>query len=62
MEDMMDGVKTRTLGGVLSVEPEPRRAVRRGRKAWIVRIGWRRCVLKRSAKLDGGIVAIGEVW
>jgi hypothetical protein len=39
-----------------------RRDVRSGRKAWIVRIGWRRWVLKRSAKLEGGIVAIGEVW
>jgi hypothetical protein len=61
MEEMMDGVKTRTFGGVFSADV-PRRAVRSGRKAWIVRIGWRRWVLKRSAKLDGGMVAIGEVW
>lgn len=62
MDEMMDGVKTRTLGIGRSLSAGPRRAVRRGRKAWIVRIGWRRCVLKRSAKLDGGMVAIGEVW
>ena len=38
------------------------RDVRRGRKDWMVRIGCRRWVLKRSAKLDGGIVAMGDVW
>lgn len=62
MEDMMDGVKTRTLGGVHFSPGGHRRLVRRGRKAWIVRMGCRRWVLKRSAKLDGGMVAIGEVW
>jgi hypothetical protein len=61
IEEMMDGVKTRTFGG-WNFSAGPRRAVRRGRKAWIVRIGWRRWVLNRSAKLEGGIVAIGEVW
>lgn len=63
MEEMMEGVKTRTFGDGRSLSVAGlRRVVRRGRKAWIVRIGWRRWVLKRSAKLDGGMVAIGEVW
>jgi hypothetical protein len=71
MEEIMDGVKTRTLGvfvvalSLLLLYGEGlgvRREVRSGRKAWTVRIGCNRCVLKRSAKLDGGIVAIGEVW
>lgn len=61
MEEMMDGVKTRTLGG-WNFSAGLRRAVRSGRNACIVRMGWRRWVLKRSAKLDGGIVAIGDVW
>lgn len=60
MDEMMDGVKTSTFGGDFS--PGPRRAVSNGRKAWMERIGWRRWVLKRSAKLEGGMVAIGEVW
>lgn len=63
MEEMMDGVKTRTLG-VADFSPYVGviRDVRSGRKDWMVRIGCRRWVLKRSAKLEGGIVAIGEVW
>lgn len=77
MEEMIEGVKTSTLGDgvsvtVLSLSPSllgveggggggARRDVRSGRKAWIVRTGCSRCVLKRSAKLEGGIVAIGEV-
>lgn len=76
MEEIMEGVKTRTLGafaGLVVVvvvvmgesssflEGGERRAVRSGRKAWMVRIGWRRWVLKRSAKLEGGMVAMGEV-
>lgn len=61
MDEMMEGVKTRTLGG-WNCSEGPRRAVKRGRKAWMVRMGWSRCVLKRSAKLDGGMVAMGEVW
>lgn len=63
MEEMTDGVKTSTFGLGLSLsDGGPRRVVRTGRKAWMVRIGWRRWVLNRSAKLDGGIVAMGEVW
>jgi hypothetical protein len=63
IDEMMEGVKTRTLGlGRSLSEGGARRAVRRGRKAWIVRMGWRRWVLKRSAKLEGGIVAMGDVW
>lgn len=62
MEEIMDGVKTRTLGGSHLSPTGCRREVRSGRKAWIVRIGWRRWVLKRSAKLEGGMVAMGEVW
>ena len=61
MEEMMEGVKTMTLGGGFSLGVESL-AVRRGRKAWMVKMGWSRWVLKRSAKLDGGMVAIGEVW
>ncbi len=57
----MDGVNTKTFG--LTLSPAGlKRAVRSGRKACIVRIGWSRWVLKRSAKLEGGMVAIGEVW
>lgn len=76
MDEMMEGVNTRTLGlfaPVCSPLPLPpgcvggagrgvKRDVRSGRKAWMVRIGCRRCVLKRLAKLEGGIVAMGEVW
>lgn len=61
MDEMMEGVKTSTFGGVFSAEV-PRRAVRSGRKDWMVKMGCRRWVLKRSAKLEGGIVAIGLVW
>lgn len=60
MDEMMDGVKTSTRGEDRSEVVS--RAVSRGRKAWMVRIGLRRCVLKRSAKLEGGMVAMGEVW
>ena len=38
------------------------RDVRSGRKDWIVRMGCNRWVLKRSAKLEGGMVAMGDVW
>jgi hypothetical protein len=62
MEEIMEGVKTRTLGGTQRSPMGLRRDVRSGRKAWMVRMGWRRWVLKRSAKLEGGMVAIGEVW
>lgn len=61
MDEMTDGVKTSTLGGDFS-PADVSLAVRRGRKACMVRMGWRRCVLKRSAKLEGGMVAIGDVW
>lgn len=62
IEEMMDGVKTRTLG-VADFSPEGViLLVSSGRNDWIVSIGWRRWVLNRSAKLEGGIVAIGEVW
>lgn len=72
MEDIMEGVKTNTLGGdgpdselgdrELEGLELLRRAVRRGRKDWMVKIGFKRWVLKRSAKLEGGMVAMGEVW
>lgn len=62
MDEMMLGVKTRTLGGVHFSPTGCRRVVRSGRNAWMVRIGCRRCVLKRSAKLEGGMVAMGDVW
>jgi hypothetical protein len=40
MEEMMDGVRTRTLGLGRSLSPGGlSRAVRRGKKAWMVRIG-----------------------
>lgn len=58
---MMEGVKTRTFGGVHFSPIGLRRDVRSGKNAWMVRIGCRRWVLKRSAKLDGGMVAMGEV-
>lgn len=35
--------------------------MRRGRKVWSVRIGVRRRVLRRSFRVDGASVAIGEV-
>jgi hypothetical protein len=35
--------------------------VRRGRNVWSVRIGVRRRVLRRSFRVDGTSVAIGEV-
>ena len=41
MDDIMEGVKTRTLGGVESPLGLSR-AVRRGRNAWMVRMGLRR--------------------
>lgn len=62
MEEMIDGVKTSTFGGVCFSPTGCRRAVRRGRKAWIVTIGWRMWVLNTSAKLLGGMVAMGDVW
>lgn len=61
MEEMIDGVKTRTLGGDFP-PVDVSFVVSNGKKAWMVKMGWRRCVLNRSAKLEGGIVAIGEVW
>lgn len=66
MLDIMLGVKTRTFGVLgcagFFFSGGVRRDVRSGRNDWMVRIGCRRCVLKRSAKLEGGIVAIGLVW
>lgn len=62
MEEMMDGVNTRTFGGIHFSPMGLRRDVSSGRKAWMVSIGCRRCVLKRSAKLEGGMVAMGDVW
>lgn len=62
MDEMIEGVKTRTFGGSHFSPIGCSREVRSGRKAWIVRMGCKRCVLNRSAKLEGGIVAIGEVW
>jgi hypothetical protein len=35
------------------------RGRRRRKRVWI---GWSRWVLKRSAKFEGGIVAMGDVW
>jgi hypothetical protein len=62
MEEMMDGVKTRTLGGTHFSPTGLSLDVSSGRKVWMVRMGCSRCVLKRSAKADGGIVAMGDVW
>jgi hypothetical protein len=62
IDEMMEGVKTRTLGGIHFSPMGFKRDVSSGRNAWIVRIGWRRWVLKRSAKFEGGIVAMGDVW
>jgi hypothetical protein len=62
IDEMIEGVKTRTLGGIHFSPMGFKRDVSRGKKAWMVRIGWRRWVLKRSAKLEGGMVAIGDVW
>lgn len=39
MDDMMDGVKTRILGGGFSAPEEVSLAVRSGRNAWMVRMG-----------------------
>lgn len=61
IDEMMDGVKTRTLGGIHLSPMGWSREVRSGRKAWIVMMGWSRWVLKRSENLEGGIVAIGDV-
>lgn len=61
MDDIIDGVKTRTFGVVWVSPWGDMREVRRGRKDWIVSIGCSRCVLKRSAKEEGGMVAIGDV-
>lgn len=62
IEDIIDGVKTNTFGGVCFSPTGRKRAVRSGRKACIVTIGWRIWVLNTSAKLLGGMVAMGEVW
>lgn len=58
----MDGVKTRTFDEDVLLPVDDSFDVKRGRNACMVKMGFRRCVLKRSAKLDGGIVAMGEVW
>jgi hypothetical protein len=39
MDDVMEGVKTRTLGGGFSAAEEVSLAVRSGRNAWMVRMG-----------------------
>jgi hypothetical protein len=44
MDEMMEGVNTRTFGGTHFSPIGFRRDVRRGRNAWIVRIGWSRWV------------------
>lgn len=62
IEEMMDGVNTSTFGGTGFSPIGVRREVSSGRNAWIVSMGWRRWVLNRSAKLEGGMVAMGEVW
>lgn len=62
MEEIMDGVNTRTFGGTHFSPIGWSRDVNSGKNDCIVRIGCRRCVLKRSAKLDGGMVAMGDVW
>lgn len=62
MEEMMEGVKTRTLGGTHFSPMGPSLDVSSGRNVWMVRMGCSRWVLKRSAKADGGMVAMGEVW
>lgn len=61
-DEIIDGVKTRTFGFTGSSAVGRSLVVRSGKNAWIVRMGCKRCVWKRSAKLEGGIVAIGEVW
>jgi hypothetical protein len=62
MDEIMEGVKTRTLG-LVGVSPGGViREVRRGKNDWMVRIGCKRWVLKRSANEDGGMVAMGDVW
>jgi hypothetical protein len=66
-EGMMVGVRTRTEGlGVVGGGPglrygwERGRDVRRGRKVWRVRMGVRTRVLRRSLRVEGERVAIGE--
>jgi hypothetical protein len=57
-EGIMEGVRTRTDGFGAGVgEGE----VSSGRKDWSVRMGVRRRVLRRSEKVVGERVAIGEV-
>lgn len=67
-EGIMDGVRTRTQGwgpvivvGLWRWGWAKGRDVRSGRKAWVVRIGVRRRVFRRSLKAVGERVAIGEV-
>lgn len=62
MDEMMDGVRTRTLGGIHLSPRGWRRELRRGRNACIVMMGCNKWVLKRSENLDGGMVAMGDVW
>lgn len=62
IDEMIDGVKTRTFGGIHFSPIGWRREVSSGRNACIVIMGCRRWVLKRSENLEGGIVAMGEVW
>jgi hypothetical protein len=61
--DIIDGVRTRTdgLGGVAKGAGRGNgREVRSGRKVWRVKIGVRRRVFKRSERVEGKRVAIGE--
>jgi hypothetical protein len=62
---IMEGVRTKTEGfgdgdELCRCGCASGREVRSGRKVWIVRIGVRRRVSRRSFKVDGERVAIGE--
>jgi hypothetical protein len=61
--DIIEGVRTSTDGFGAGLEGEGwwrGREVRSGRKVWRVRIGVRRRVFRRSERLEGWRVAIGE--
>ena len=61
--DIIDGVRTSTDGFGVRLEGEGwwnGREVRSGRKVWRVRIGVRRRVFRRSERVEGWRVAIGE--
>jgi hypothetical protein len=64
-EEMMFGVRTKTEGFLAVAEWDCEcgrgRDWRSGRKVWSVRIGIRRRVLRRSEKVLGESVAIGDV-